>query len=319
MKKIWTSMFFIGLIFIGGSQMPSFQLPFSNSSMEIVVPAEPGGSWDMTARAMKTVIDSNHFFKKPIQIKYITGEDEGWKYLQKRNGHVISLNSSLLLSNNLLGKGTVRYDEFHPLAILTKEWHVTAVPKDSKLKSAADLISALKKNPGQLKIGFAPSIGNDDQLSFVKAVEMAGISTDKLQFLQYNNSNDLFDALANDEIDVASGSVNEALAHFKANHIEILVTTSEKRIKSLPNVPTWREEGIDFVFAHWRGIMGSDKMTKEEIMFWDEVMNKMVKKEEWEKLLQKNNWEPFYKNSWESKDFLKEQNKYYHREIEGTP
>jgi tripartite-type tricarboxylate transporter receptor subunit TctC len=309
---------FTVLVFLGGSHKPPTPFPASNTPIEIIVPADPGGGWDMTARAMKNVLDSNHEFKKLMRIRYIPEEEKGWEYLKKQNGQVISLNSSLLLSNQLLGKGTVRFDEFVPLAILTKEWHVIAVPKDSKLKQADDLIEALKKNPGRLKIGFAPSIGNDDQLSFIQAIEMGGISADSLQFLQYKSSNDLYQALSDNEIDVASGAVNEALDHYKTNQIDILVATSDKRIKSLPDVPTWREEGVDFVFAHWRGIMGSPNMTNEEVEQWNRIIYNMVQTDEWEDLVRQNNWEPFYKNSREAKEFLKSQNRYYEQVLEGA-
>lgn len=50
--------------------------------------------------------------------------------------------------------------------------------------------------------------------------------------------------------------------------------SSEKRLKELPEVPTWAEQGIDLVFEHWRGVMGPPNMSNAEIEFWDATIEK---------------------------------------------
>ena len=76
-------------------------------------------------------------------------------------------------------------------------------------------------------------------------------------------------------------------------------------------VPTWKEQGIDVVFPHWRGVMGPKDMTPEQIAYWDETMQDIVKSDRWQKIRKNNDWENYYKDSEESEKFLKEQRKKY--------
>ena len=36
----------------------------------------------------------------------------------------------------------------------------------------------------------------------------------------------------------------------------MLAVTSDKPVKGIEDVPTWKEQGLDIVFPHWRGVMG---------------------------------------------------------------
>lgn len=65
------------------------------------------------------------------------------------------------------------------------------------------------------------------------------------------------------------------------------------------------------VFPHWRGVMGPPNMSEEEIAYWDQRIGQMVKTEAWKEILKNNEWEPFYKDSGESKKFLEEQYQMY--------
>jgi tripartite-type tricarboxylate transporter receptor subunit TctC len=162
-----------------------------------------------------------------------------------------------------------------------------------------------------LKIAVAPSLGNDDHLAFVKAAKTFGVDVKKLDFLVGGSGGDTVTALLGHHVDVATMSVSEAEEQYKAGKFRILAVTSDKRIKGLENVPTWKEQGVDMVFPHWRGIMGPPNMTKEQIAYWDKKLSKMVKTDDWKKILKNNEWESFYKDSKETEKFLEEQNKMY--------
>ena len=66
-----------------------------------------------------------------------------------------------------------------------------------------------QEKPDSLKIGFAPDFGNDDQISFARAAEMAGIDPYRIQFLKFDSADDLFQALINHEVDAATTTITE--------------------------------------------------------------------------------------------------------------
>lgn len=279
-----------------------------------------GGGWDITAQMIRDSLLSENLIDGEIQVvnHLGAGGELGWKYTQQQKGPVLAVNSSLLITNHLLGQSQLTYKDFTPLAILATEWEVVVVSKDSSIKSANSLIENLKDAPQNFKIGVSPRLGNDDQLSFVLASEQAGAKPEELDFHIYENSAQVVEALLKKQIDVASMTLSEAKKYYDLDQVKILVISSDERLKELPEIPTWTEEGIEVVFEHWRGIMGPPNMAKDEIQFWDETFGEMVQTEEWQQTIEQYMWKDFYMNSSETTDFLEEQSKMYEKLMKGS-
>ncbi|MBM7585639.1 tripartite-type tricarboxylate transporter receptor subunit TctC [Bacillus pakistanensis] len=290
----------------GGEEFPS-------KNIEIIAPASPGGGWDLTARSVQKVLKDNNLVDENINVinKPGGGGEVGWKYLETKDSHYLAINSSLVLTNNLLGQSELTHEQFTPIATLATEWQALAVPVDSKYETASQLLDAMKKDPKSVKIGVGPGLGNDDHLSLVQAASEKGIDPSKLDFLVYEGGGDVVTALLGGHVDTVTTSLSEVKEQHLAGKLKILAVSSEKRLEDIKDVPTWKEEGVDMVFPHWRGIMGPPDMTEEEIAYWDEKIGKMVESEEWKKMLENNDWEDFYKDSKETEVFMKEQAELY--------
>ncbi|UOQ45542.1 tripartite tricarboxylate transporter substrate binding protein [Halobacillus salinarum] len=288
---------------------------YPKKNIELVAPASPGGGWDLTARSLKKVLSGEKLVKKNITVvnKPGGGGEVGWKYLQSKDSHSLAINSSLVLTNELLGQSELSYKDFTPIATLATEWQALAVPKDSKYSSAKEFLKDLKKDPSSVKIGVGPGLGNDDHLSIVQAASEYGIKPSKMNFLVYEGGGDVVTALLGGHVDAVTTSLSEVKDQHQAGKLKILAVSSDKPIKGMEDVPTWKEQGIDMVFPHWRGIMGPKDMTEEEVAYWDEKLSKMVKTDAWKEVLKNNDWEGFYKDSEESKQFLKQQHDQYQK------
>ncbi|MGE6631700.1 tripartite tricarboxylate transporter substrate-binding protein [Bacillus sp. NPDC077027] len=294
--------------------------PFlKNKTLFIVVSGVPDGGFDQTAHVMKTVLEKEKLVDQPVHILYQQGGtvDKGWKYMMNRDANYLSLNSSLLLSRNLLGSSNVTMNDFMPIAILAQEWQVLAVHKQSTFSNGKELLDALKRNPDSLTIGFAPDFGNDDQISIARAAEMAGIDPYQIQFLKFNSADELFDSLMENKIDAASTTITEVRDYYETKKLKLIATTTSKRLDGFEDVPTWKEQGIPLVFSHWRGVMGSNHMSQSEVQEWDRLLQKMTHSKEWKKILKQKGWSAYYMNSKETKLFMEDQLKRYEQFIQG--
>ncbi len=239
------------------------------------------------------------------------GGEIGWQYLKTRSPNTISINSSLLLSNNELGLSDLSTDDLTPIAILATEWISLTASNKSNLSSGKEVMEKLKDDPESLTIGVAPGLGNNDHLAFVQAAKAYGVDVDKIDFLVYKSGGDLQTALLGGHVDVASTSVSEVKEQHQIGKLKILAVTSDEPVEGIEEVPTWKEQGVDVVFPHWRGVMGPKDMTLEQIAYWDKTMKKVVKSKSWQKIRKNNDWQNFYKDSKESKEFLEDQRKKY--------
>ncbi|MFC3040753.1 tripartite tricarboxylate transporter substrate binding protein [Virgibacillus xinjiangensis] len=315
MKKYVGILLVILMVFIVGcsDQSSGSAEDFPDGNIEIIAPATPGGGWDATARAMQKIFDDEGLIDANINVanKPGGGGEVGWQYLKSQDAHTISINSSLVITNNLLGQSDLTFEDFTPLGILSTEWISVAVSPDSSYDTGAQIMEDLKEDPTSLKIGVAPSLGNNDHLSFVQAAHEFGVDVSQVEFMIYESGGDLLTALLGGHVDVATMSVSESKEQHLAGELKVVAVSSEERVEGLEEVSTWQEQGVDMVFPHWRGVMGPPDMTEEEIAYWDDKISTMVETDGWKSVMENNDWEPFYHNSQESKEFLAEQTEQY--------
>ncbi len=100
--------------------------------VEIVAPNVQGAGWDLTARAMQ----KNARRRKNLHKTNYCHKQNRWRLVMsdgnirnKKGGHVLAINSSLLITNNLLGHSKLTYKDFTPLATLASDWEVVVVSK----------------------------------------------------------------------------------------------------------------------------------------------------------------------------------------------
>jgi len=303
------------LLFLFGCSVQENNEILLNEDISIIAPSSKGGGWDLTARAVQRTLLSEGIIEEDIQVvnKIGAGGELGWKFLSQQDGQVLAMNSSLLITNHLLGQSKLTFKDFTPIATLATEWEAVIVSKESEMNSAKMLMEKMKSAPESFKIGVSPRLGNDDQLSFVLASKQADIEPTKLNFRVYENSQQVVDALLAKQIDVATMTISEAIKYYELLQVKLLVVSADRRLRELPMIPTWKEEGIDVVFSHWRGIMGPPNMTKEEILFWDKTLSEMVKTKKWQGILDEYMWKSFYKDSKDTFNYLEQQSEMYER------
>ncbi|MBC6972773.1 tripartite tricarboxylate transporter substrate binding protein [Bacillus sp. Xin] len=313
-KRLFAFIWLLAWVIAGCSlEKPQATNKIDIDQVEFVAPNVAGAGWDLTARAIQKTLQEEKIFTKPIVVTNKIGGsgDVGWKYTKKKGGHVLAINSSLLITNHLLGHSKLTYKDFTPIATLAAEWEVVVVSKDTNINNGKELMEKLKKDKNRIKIGVAPGLGNDDHLSFVQVSKASGINPAELEFFVYENKENVINALIDKQIDVATLTLSEAEKQYKAGKVKILAVSSPERLKELPEVPTWKEQGTDVVFQHWKGVMGPPDMTEEEVAYWDGVIGAMVTTETWKSILEEKGWGDFYKDSGETRLFLERKSEVY--------
>lgn len=316
--KLLSLMFLALVLIVSGCSNASSEAEYPDENIEIVAPATPGGGWDTTARAIQNVLDNEGLVEQNMNVtnKPGGGGEVGWQYLSGQGSHTLAINSSLVIANNLLGQSDLTYEEFTPLAVLATEWISVAVPSESDIESGTEMLDRLKEDPKSLKIAVGPALGNNDHLSFVRVADEYGIDVSQLEFMIYESGGDVLNALLGGHVDAATLSLSESLEQHLSGNLNIIATTADEPIPEDESIQSWQDQGIDFTFPHWRGIMGPPDMTEEEIAYWDDTFSEMVESEGWQQVLDNNGWENYYMDSAETKEFLDEQSQMYEELID---
>ncbi len=311
MKKLSSLMLIVALVGAVSSvaAAPSWK---PTKTIELVAPANPGGGWDMLCRVVqKSLMDEKLVDKNVIVVNKPGGSGAvGWTYLEgkKGQGEYLAATSTLLMLNNLTGLSKLTYKNFTPIAMLQSEWEAVAVKADSPYKTLPDLMKAIKADPTAVAVGIGPSLANDDHITILKVGKQFGVDPAKIKFMVYPGAGgEIVPALLGGHIQATVIGLAEVLEQHKAGKMRILGVSSPERLSFLSDVATFKEQGIDVVFPHWRGMIGAPGLKPEQIAYWDEVFTKMVQTKTWKDQIANLGWTNFYQNSAEHTKYLGEQ------------
>jgi putative tricarboxylic transport membrane protein len=296
------------------------QQAYPTKSVELVAAGAPGGGLDIHARAIEQAMTAEKMLDKPFTIAHKGGGGGNitTSYLvnQKGNAHLLGINSNRVLLNELMGTIEYGYKDLTPVARLTTEYAVWAVRADSKYKSALEVLADLKKDPTSVTFGVG-TIPSNDQFNILLPSKQKGIDYSKIKIVVFDAGGDAMAKLLGGHVPILSVNISEISAQLDAGKIRVLAVSSPTKVDRIPNVPTWRDLGIDVTIYHWRAIYGPPEMPKVSYDYWNKKFADMVKTKTWKGLLDKFELFDAYLPGDEFKKQLERENETY-RELLGT-
>jgi len=197
--------------------------------------------------------------KQPVVIdnKSGAGGGIGMGYVAKAkpDGYtlLLALSSISILpeADKITGRAAMyQLDQFVPIARLTADPTVLAVRADSPWKSLQDFVADAKKRPGAITYGSSGNYGT----MHVPMEMFAASAGVKLLHVPYTGAGPAVVALLGGNIDAVSSGPSTVIQHVKAGKLRVLASWGDKRLASLPEVPTLAESGFDAVFFQWSGL-----------------------------------------------------------------
>jgi putative tricarboxylic transport membrane protein len=281
------------------------------NTVEFITAGDPGGGLDLFARQIQIALSEEGLLDTQMDITNLGGGggNPAMAMGRERAGQDSTLlgNSNRVFLNTLLGTTDLQMGvDFVPIASIISEFVVMAVRADSPYKTGPEVLDALNKDPRSLNLGVG-TVPSNDQIHLLQLAEATGTDATALNIVAFSSGGDLMTQLLGGFVDVISTGLSEALPQYLAGEIRILGISAEQRLEGeASEIPTWREQNIDVVVAHWRGIFGPADMPSEAVEYWEETFAKLVETETWAKMLNNNKWSSLFKGS---KDFTVQLNK----------
>lgn len=284
-------------------------------NIELVIAATPGGGYDNLARPVQKILSERKLVDQNVIAVYKPGAGGtiGWNYLNQRpnDGHAISIISGTILGAPIMGQTTTKYTDFTALPMMFNEYVGIHVRPDSPIKNGNDLIDRLRKDPGAISMSPGTSIGTLPHVAFALVMKKANFSAEHIRNLTvvaFKSTGDAAVAVAGGHVDIVATRPSNVAHLVKAGRLRTLAVTAPQRMPSVPDVPTWRELGVDAVYGNWFGMLGPRNMTPAQIAYWDQVFLKLTRTDDWKRELDRNLWSDFYMDSAQTRRFLDQQN-----------
>ncbi len=247
------------VIALSAGALPVAAQDFPTKPIELVIPYGPGGSHDLTARAIASV--AQQYLGQPLLVvlKPGGGGAVGSQYVirAKPDGYTIMLGGTgpnTIFA--LVQKAPIGPDQFTPVARINYSAGVFAVRTEAPWKTFRDVLDHMKKNPGKFNFANTGPWGAGD-FPMRMIARAAGVEYNNIPF---DGGGPAMLAVLGGHADATFAFTAQFLPQFTAGKVRALVVTGPTRIRELPSAPTLKEEGIDRVFTQWRSVMGPKGM-----------------------------------------------------------
>jgi putative tricarboxylic transport membrane protein len=265
-------------------------------AVKILVPANPGGGWDQTGRALQAAVQQVGEVKK-VQVDNKGGAAGTIGLAQfvnsaKGDGGAMLIGGSVMVGGIALNKSPVNLSQVTPIARLTGEYDVLVVPASSPIKSVKDLIAQFKANPGSVSWG-GGSAGGTDHIIVAMIAQATGVDVGKINYIPFAGGGEAQAAIMGGHVTVGLSGYNEFAGQIEAKKLRPIAVTSGKRLPGI-EVPTLKEEGVDVELSNWRAVFaapGINDQQKKDLMM---VVDKAVRSKSWQDALAKNGWSDAY-------------------------
>jgi putative tricarboxylic transport membrane protein len=279
----------LGLALSGGGALALDEL-------KIIAPANPGGGWDQTARALQEVMQSGGVVPQ-VTVENVPGAGGTVglaQFAQKDagNGNALLVNGLVMVGAILTNKSAVTLEQVTPIARLTGEYEVIVVPADSDIQTLADLVAKVKADPGAVAWGGGSAGGTDHILAGLigKAV---GADPAKLNYVPFSGGGEALAAILGGHVTAGVSGYSEWAGQIQSGELRALAISSGERISGI-DIPTLKEQGVAVELANWRAVMAPPGLDDAQKAALIATMDATVQSEGWKKVLADRNWLDLY-------------------------
>ncbi|MFD7075496.1 Bug family tripartite tricarboxylate transporter substrate binding protein [Nocardioides sp. NPDC059952] len=262
----------------------------------IVVPSDPGGGYDQTARAMEKVLTDEGIAKR-VQVTNTPGAGGTValsQYVQGNDPSDLMVAGKALVGAVLTNKADNKLSEATPIARLIGEYEVVVVPADSKFETLEDFLAALKADPGENPIAIGNQGGVDHQWGGILAQEV-GVNPTDVNFVTYDGGAEVTTAMLGGRVAAGISGYAEFAEQVEAGKLKVLASSSDTPLEVNPDIPTITDAGYpDAVFVNWRGIFAPPGISESDRKDLDEAFKTMNDSEAWAKVRETNGWTDEY-------------------------
>ena len=227
--------------------------------VQIIVPATPGSSADILGRVLAEGMSAD--FGKPVIVVNKPGANGvlGTADVARTNadGYTLLHGAGYSITVQPLTDKDIGYSvkSFTPICQTFKNDQVIVVPPNSALKTAKDLVEAAKQKPGALNVGI-PGIATVPHLAMVQLADLAHVEFNNVPF---KGPAEEIQNTRNGQLDFSAVPLTAAAG----SGLLMPGIFAPARNPSLPDVPTFKEQGFDVAPLSFGGLLGPAGMPAE--------------------------------------------------------
>ena len=273
-------------------------------TLRIVIPANPGGGWDQTGRALGAALAA---VGAADQIEYENVGGKGGtiglaKYAEKygNDANTLLMGGMVMVGAVALQKPAVDLTHIQPLARLTSDYLVAAVAAKSPIKNAKDLAEAMRADLRAVPVAGGSAGGVDHIFAGVLA-RASKASPEGLVYKPFAGGSEVVDAVVSGGAAMGLSGYSEFSDAIAAGKLRAIGVSSRR---SAFGLPAFREQGLDATMAKWRGVFTGKGVPPARVAEMLAAVEAATAHESWLRTLKNNRWEPSWLTGKDLAEFM---------------
>ena len=224
---------------------------YPDHAIQYVIPFAAGGESDVAARLQALVFKAKYGQDMIVVNKPGAGGGLAWSQMNNMPGDgytVVGVNLPHIVLQPLEAEATFKTEDVTPVHFFHYTPDAVIVSANSPYKTLADLVKAAREKPEI--ITFAGSGTNS--ANHVAQVRFDREFKVKTTYVPFKGTGDLLSSVLGGHVSAAMSYSTLAIA--QKDKMRMLAVATEKRLPQFPDVPTFRELGIEWVDGAYRGI-----------------------------------------------------------------
>lgn len=227
------------------------QAEYPEKPINYIIAFNPGGESDISARFQQPFFEEITGQQAIIKYQAGAGGAQAWSKLNSMEGDgytIMGTNLPHIVLQPLQKDVGYKTEDLVNVYFFHYTPDAIFVPKDSEFQSLQDLIDYAKEHPGELIFGGSGSF-TANHLAQRRLDELAGVTT---TYVPFSGSGPAVTAVLGNQV-MAGFNYSTTFLN-QPDAVRMLAVASEERLPTDPDVPTFKELGIDLVGGAYRGI-----------------------------------------------------------------
>jgi tripartite-type tricarboxylate transporter receptor subunit TctC len=170
---------------------------------------------------------------------------------QPRDGYTLLLCTHFDATNTAVYRSAgYQLGDLAPISLIAEYYYGLALANSIPADDFASFVTYAKAHPGEVTYATVGA-ASAQEIMARELQKLTGVTMNRIPF---RGGSQVVEELVAGRVDLYPSPTLAIMPQYQAKQLKIIATTSSERLKTLPEVPTLREEGFDFVRFGWLGV-----------------------------------------------------------------